>query len=145
MTTNPAPDPTPDDPANPANPAPPNDDPNSEAAKYRRKLREAEAERDQLLERVDAQDRAAIEGMAASKLHNPADLWLVTNPNDLRNEAGEIDADKVTAALAGAVADRPHWAKTQAPPSQRPKANLSGGGDPSESGEPATWAGAFRS
>lgn len=72
---------------------------NREAAKYRRQLREAEAERDTLTSRVEALQKDTIEGIAASILKRPAALWATgTTLADLLDTSGNIDPAKVTEA-----------------------------------------------
>lgn len=85
--------------------------PNREAAKRRRQLREVEAERDALRERLDSYDRAEVERLAADHLADPGDLWLSTSIADLRSDDGALDTEKVAAELARVTAERPHWRK----------------------------------
>src|ERR1700758_3047520 len=60
-----------------------------EAAKYRRRLRETEAERDALRGRVETMQRNEIQRMAADRLADPADLWRDgAKVSDLLNEGG---------------------------------------------------------
>ncbi len=78
--------------------------PDREAARYRRQLREAETARDGLLARVDTLQRAEVARIAKAQqgpLHNAADLLDLggVTLEQLRNEAGDIDEKKVTAAL----------------------------------------------
>lgn len=90
--------------------------PNSEAAKYRRRLREAEAERDALRDTVATMQRADAERIAASSLVTPGDLFAAgTDLADLLDDTGTLDADKVTSRCAELVAERPHWAAKKAP------------------------------
>jgi hypothetical protein len=52
-----------------------------EAASYRRRLREAEAERDQLRAQLDALQSAEVERLAqAAGLSAPSDVWLPARP-----------------------------------------------------------------
>lgn len=73
--------------------------PNAEAAKWRRKLREAEAERDQLAEQVQALQRQQVEYLAAGKLHDTADLWSKHSLDDLLGEDGTVDPAAVDTAI----------------------------------------------
>ncbi|OBC12614.1 hypothetical protein A5784_32825 [Mycobacterium sp. 852013-50091_SCH5140682] len=73
-----------------------------EAAKYRRRLREAEAERDQLAERVTALQRAEVERLATADGLKPAALWSSTELAGLLDDEGVVDAAKVAAAISGA-------------------------------------------
>lgn len=92
--------------------APDTDEPaklRAEAAKYRRRLRETEAERDQLASRLADHDRAEVERQLGDRLADPSDLWLTTGLDDLRGDDGAIDPDKVEAARDRAIAEHPHW------------------------------------
>src|SRR6478735_4806121 len=50
--------------------------PNAEAARYRRRLREVEVERDGLAEHLTRYQRAEVERLAASHLSRASDVWL---------------------------------------------------------------------
>lgn len=83
-----------------------------EAAQRRRQLRETEAERDTLRGRVEGFQRREIERMAGEAMKNPADIWLVATLPALLDDSGEINAEAVTAAVAGATTgEREHWGK----------------------------------
>jgi hypothetical protein len=86
----------------------------AEAKRHRLAKVAAESERDQLRSRVDAQDRAAVERIAGDSLANASDIWLTTQIGDLRDEEGEIDAEKVTERVTQLLDERPHWKKTGA-------------------------------
>ena len=75
---------------------------NREAAKYRRRLRETEQERDRLTAQVEALQRSEIERAAAAEQIKPAALWSVTELADLLAEDGTVDADKLTAGIQAA-------------------------------------------
>lgn len=80
--------------------------PSKEAAKYRRQLRATERERDQLAEQVTALRRAAVEDLVTAQKVNPAGFWAVGNTvEDMLDETGGIDPEKVTAAADRAVAE----------------------------------------
>ncbi|OKH86037.1 hypothetical protein EB75_09620 [Mycobacterium sp. ST-F2] len=69
---------------------------NREAAKYRRKLRETEAERDTLVQRLESMQRAEAERLAGEHLAKGVALWLGdTALADLLNGDGNVDPDKV--------------------------------------------------
>jgi hypothetical protein len=71
-------------------------EPHSREARYRTQLRAAEAERDQLRQRLDARDRADVERMIASKLIDPSDLWAAgVTLADLVDDSGEISPQLV--------------------------------------------------
>lgn len=75
----------------------------AEAAKYRRRLREAEAERDTLAARVEALQRAEVERAAADALARPEALWAAgTELGDLLTEDGTVDPQRVAQAAAEA-------------------------------------------
>jgi len=90
-----------------------------EAASRRRALRQAEAkitaveaERDQLRQRVDQHERAAVERLAGGRLHDAADLWASTTLDDLRDEeTGEVDANAIRQAVDDLIARKPHLAR----------------------------------
>ena len=81
----------------------------SEAKLHRVARRAAEQERDQLRDRVDAHDRADVERRISDRLQTPSDLWLTVKLGDLRDESGELDADKLSERVDAVLADRPHW------------------------------------
>lgn len=81
---------------------------NREAAKYRARLRETEAERDQLAERVATLQRREVEQLAK-------DEWLVTNPATLwplgfdlatvLDDHGDVDRDAAVTQIRAMVAE----------------------------------------
>jgi len=90
----------------------------AEAANRRRQLREVEGERDQLRARVDQHDRAQVEQLAAGQLVDASDIWIIASLEELRDEDGAVDAEKVRAQVADALEKKPHWSK----PSEAPNA-----------------------
>lgn len=85
---------------------------NKEAARYRRQLREAEAERDRLREQLAAHQHSQAERLAAERLQHPGDLWLAgVGVADLLGDDGEVDRSKVVEAMDRVLADRPQLAK----------------------------------
>lgn len=74
----------------------------SEAAKYRRKLREAEAERDDLAARVEALQRAQVVTLLEAARVKPDAVFAVAPLADLLAEDGTVDPDKVKAAIDSA-------------------------------------------
>ncbi len=86
-----------------------------EAAGYRRRLREAERERDGLRERVDDHDRREVERLAGEHLAEPADLWLASSLDVMRTDDGALDREKVGAELARVTSEKPHWSKANRP------------------------------
>lgn len=75
-----------------------------EAAKYRRQLRDTEAERDALGEKVTALQRLAVETEARKHLRKPEALWAAgADLAGLLDENGLPDPVKVEAASNDAV------------------------------------------
>jgi len=91
-------------------------DPNREAAKYRRKLRETEQERDQLRERLDATHRGLVEQQAADLFADPSDLFHAASLDDMRGDDGLIDTEKASAEMERVLAEKPHWRRVQPEP-----------------------------
>ena len=87
-----------------------------EAAGYRVRLRAAEeqlGQRDAALDamrsEVDRLHRVEAERLADAAIANPADLWLVADLAELRDDAGRLDAEKVKTKVAEVVKERPAW------------------------------------
>lgn len=106
-TTNPA-----------AEPEAPEDDspdtsPNSEAARWRRQLREVEAERDALTERVQGYQRRECEAAVSDLLDVPADLFDIgqIDVNDFYDDNGQLDADMLRLAAGTLLEERPRLGK----------------------------------
>lgn len=77
---------------------------NREAAKWRRRLRETEAERDQLRGQVQALQRAEAERIAGETVRAPAALWAAgVDVADLLDDTGAIDPAKVRDAVQAAA------------------------------------------
>lgn len=81
--------------------------PNKEAAKYRRRLRDAERERDELRGRLDVYLARDVEQVAAGFLDSPALLWAdgQASAGDFLDSKGAVDRAKVRAA-AEAIMER---------------------------------------
>lgn len=97
-----------------ADPEPPTGD--NEAAKYRRRLREVEAERDQLKGTLDTMMRGQIEAVLVDKLHRPADFFEVGETvelADLLTDDGQVDTAKVDERLKAIAAERPYLLNKQ--------------------------------
>lgn len=90
-------------------PEPTQDDPGREAAKYRVRLRETEAERDQMANRLTAALERIVTTEAAKHFADPADLWTVAKLPDLVNESYGIDTEKLDAVIDAALTAKPHW------------------------------------
>ena len=77
---------------------------NKEAAKYRRQLRDVEAERDNLHAQIDKMQRAQVEDALEGKLDKPSSFWLADHkPADFYTEDGELDSDKLNTAADTAI------------------------------------------
>jgi hypothetical protein len=96
-----------------------------EAARYRTSLRDTEAERDGLRDRLNKYRRQDVDALVANRLANADDLFLVSTMDDLVNDDGDVDPEKVGAAVDAALEARPHWAS---PPAERP--DFGGGARP---------------
>ena len=71
---------------------------NREAAKYRKRLRDTEAERDRLADRLQTMQRAEAERLAGEHLTKGAALWIGgTELADVLDDDGLVDSDKVAA------------------------------------------------
>lgn len=75
--------------------------PGREAAKYRRQLREAEAERDELRTQLGALRRAEVDRLVTDAKLKPAAVWAAgTELGNLLAADGTVDPAKVAAAVA---------------------------------------------
>ncbi|MFE5340721.1 hypothetical protein ACFQ80_10885 [Isoptericola sp. NPDC056578] len=80
--------------------------PDREAARYRTRLRAAEAERDQLAERVTAMQRAEVERIAGERIVSGSAIWAAgTTLDDVLDDDGQVDPEKVADAVKQAQAD----------------------------------------
>lgn len=105
-------------------------------AKYRRRAQAAETERDELRTQLDTARRGIIED--ACGLTRPAALWAAgVDPNTLFGDDGQLDHDKLTAAVTDA-ADR--LGLTRAP--RTPKPDPSAGSASGTTGS-ASWGAIF--
>lgn len=83
-----------------------------EAAGYRTRLRDTEAQRDQLQARVDELERGQVEALAANAgMATPADLWLLVRDLDELRRDGQLDHAAVDERVKAILADRPSWRK----------------------------------
>lgn len=95
------------------------DDPKAdrEAAKYRRQLRDTQAERDRLATQVEGYHRAEVERLAAARLIDARDIWAGgLQLADVLNDGGQVDPARVAQAVADLAATRPHWCHQAAAP-----------------------------
>lgn len=91
-TTEPEPEDTPDDDGKGG----------KEAAKYRRRLRETETERDALTKRVETLQRGEVERLAGH-LSQPSAVWAAgVQLADVLDEQGDVDPEKVRLAVTAA-------------------------------------------
>jgi hypothetical protein len=104
-TTDPPASPNPPPPEDPTRP----DTPGREAAKYRVRLREVEAERDQITAQLTTYQRAAVEQLAAERLAVGADVFDVARAElaDLLDEQGQVNPEAVAAAVDALLVSRP--------------------------------------
>ncbi|MDI9917862.1 hypothetical protein [Rhodococcus sp. IEGM 1379] len=94
------------DPATPEVPETPEAEakPDNEAAKYRRRLRDTETERDTFANRLDSLQRQVISSACDAAGFKAAGFWASgVEMKDLLTEDGEIDPDKVSTAITTAV------------------------------------------
>jgi hypothetical protein len=76
----------------------------AEAANYRKRLRQAEADRDQLAARLDTLQRVEAASIIESAGVTPDAVWATgTTLEGLRNEDGDLDPDRIRAAAAEAA------------------------------------------
>lgn len=80
----------------------PEGNPNDEAARFRRRLRDTEADRDRLAASVESLQRQRVEQILADTNVTPAALWKVTDVGHLVDDDGTVDPDKVAAAITSA-------------------------------------------
>ncbi len=110
---------------------------NSEAAKWRIRLRAVEAERDGLAARVAAFTRAEVERHAAPRLADPDDLFSLGKVEvaDLLDDEGEVDPEKVEQAVTDLLERKPRLARNYEPDAD----GFDGGARKSVSNSPPTW------
>lgn len=102
----------------------------NEAARYRRRLRETETERDAVAERLAGYQRREAERLAAESLSRPDDLWLAgADVSAVLDDGGMVDTAKVAAVVAAVLDGRPQLARRQ-PVRPNPQQGTTGGGGP---------------
>lgn len=112
-----------------------------EAARYRRRLREVETERDALSQRVEAMQRAEAERLAAGQIAKGSALWAAgTTLADLLDDEGNLDPEKVHQA-AQSAADELGLSQPSGTPAPDPSQGSKGSDG---AWEPASWADALR-
>lgn len=114
---------------------------NREAAKYRTKLREAEAQRDTLSGRLEALQRREAERLAAARLADGADLWRGDGVElaALLDDDGNLDPAKVSEHAAATLESHPHWKRPRVP-RQPKRGDLRSGAVGEDYHRPATWS-----
>jgi len=118
---------------------------NAEAARYRTRLRETEAERDRLAAMVETLQRAEVARLASQHLAQGTDLleYGMVGLDALIGEDGRVDPDQVGLATATLLAERPGLGKAPVPKGPtlgRHYTNMTG----SRGGGP-TWGDVLRS
>lgn len=96
---------------------------NGEAAKYRVRLRETEAQLAEAATNAEALtgkmadlSKAFIEKLAGSDLVDPADLWRYgADPASMLTEDGLPDPEKVQEAVKAITVERPHLSRPRTP------------------------------
>jgi hypothetical protein len=108
------PDPNPSDEQADTEPEP---TPNSEAARWRTKLRDVEAVRDALTERLTGYQRRECESAVADLLEEPGDLWEIGRAElgDFYGDDGTLNEAELRAAAGALCEMRPKLAKPQGP------------------------------
>ncbi|CDO05439.1 hypothetical protein C1S82_13015 [Mycolicibacterium cosmeticum] len=117
---------------------------NREAAKYRRQLREAEAQRDALAERLGVIQRNEAERVARKHLADPADLWRDgLEMAALLDENGNLDPAKVEEASQAVLAAHRHWGRNVSAQDRMNRAlngRFASGASSDEYTPPVSWA-----
>ena len=96
---------------------------NNEAHNLRTRLREVEEARESDLARIAAYEKAEVERAAATVLVDPEDIWRhidAATQETFNDEFGSIVGDRVKEAAQAIVAQRPHLARPQRPPTDQP-------------------------
>lgn len=85
---------------------------NPEAARYRRQLRDTEAERDALVERIERMQTTEVTSRVADRLAQPTDLFAFgLTLADVLGDDGEVDPERVDTAVSDLLASRPGLGK----------------------------------
>lgn len=83
---------------------------NNEAARYRRRLRDTEAERDTLKARLEVLQRGEVERLIADRFADPADIWRDGATLDgLLTEDGNVDPTQVDDLAKSLLETHQHW------------------------------------
>lgn len=116
---------------------------NTEAATYRRRLRETETERDGLRERLERHQQREIERVAGEELSAPGDLLALGGKQlaELLAENGDVDADAVRAIARELTTARPGLRSVEA---ARRGGGIGGGRIPAGKASGSSWGDALR-
>ncbi len=111
---------------------------NSEAAKWRTRLRQAEAERDTLAQRLARMQQAEVDRLVAERMADPEDLRVLGKVEvaDLLDDEGLVDVDKVDQAVSDVLKSKPRLAKDYEPDAE----GFDGGARQSVSNSGASWS-----
>jgi hypothetical protein len=93
------------------------DSPNAEAAKWRHKARSAEERAaaaelamEALNARIEASQKAIVNQSIAGKLVDAEDFWRDHSLAELLSDTGDVDNDRIDAAVSALIEAHPHWA-----------------------------------
>ena len=116
---------------------------NREAAKYRTRLRETEAQRDTLTARIEAFQKADALRHAGTQLADPEDLFTVGQVKlaDLLDDDGNVVPELVETALMGILETRPGLGKAATP---RGPSAAGAGNRASYAGSGTSWGSVLR-
>lgn len=109
--------------------------------RYRQQLRETQAERDALLQRVEAMQRNEVQRLVADRLADPNDLWRESELSDLLDDAGNIDTAKLDDRVGGLLEEHPHWGIEQ--PKSAKRGGLKSGASAPAPPRKDPWRAAF--
>lgn len=119
-----------------------------EAAKYRTRAKEAEAQRDEISKRLSNFQRAEAERLAATAtdgfrpLADGSDLWVADNEIEgLVGEDGTVNADAVRERVGALGENRPHYLARAA----SPEGSADGGKGSPSAGEGLSFGEAIKS
>lgn len=93
----------------------------AEAARYRRRMRNAETERDGLKQHVRELQGEVIKQLVTGRLTNPDDFDLFVGLDNVLGADGRLDLAKLDDALEELLTDRPYLHQATPAPKQRPK------------------------
>lgn len=116
-----------------------------EAAKYRRRLRATEAERDILATQVEELRKAEILRLAGENLSVPGDIFTLGGAaiSDLLDDAGMVDREKVSATVDALIGARPGLHVDARRPYRPTHMNYGQGAGQAASSRTTTWQSAL--